>query len=81
MEAVKNGATYGRLPYQALDVIEFSTDVPDHGVRAGERGQIEALDLRTNGNEVVATVRVPYSTGQTRCRLEVNLRPETKIVS
>jgi hypothetical protein len=81
MEAVKNGATYGRLPYRALDVIEFSTDVPDHGVRAGERGQIEALDLRTNGNEVVAMVRVPYSTGQTRCRLEVNLRPETKMVS
>ncbi len=48
-------------------MIEFSTDVADHGVRAGERGQIEALDLHTNGNEVVATVRVPYSTGQTRC--------------
>jgi hypothetical protein len=74
MEAVKNGTTYGRLPYRTLDVIEFSTDVPDHGVRAGERGQIEALDLRTNGNEVVATVRVPYSTGQTRCRLEVNVQ-------
>ncbi len=41
MEAVKNGTTtHGRLPYRALDVIEFSTDVPDHGVRAGERGQI-----------------------------------------
>ena len=55
-------------------MIEFSTDVADHGFGAGERGQIEALDLRTNGNEVVATVRVSYSTGQTRYRLEVNVR-------
>jgi len=81
MEAVKNGTTHGRLPYQAFDVIELPEDVPDCGVRAGERGQIESLDLRTNGNEIVALVRVPYSTGQTRCRLEVNLRPETKILS
>ena len=75
MEAVKNGTTtHGRLPYRALDVIEFSTDVPDHGVRAGERGQIEALDLGANGHEVVAVVRVPYWTGQTPCRLEVHVR-------
>lgn len=81
MEAVKNGTTYGRFPYQALDVIELPENVPGYGVRAGERGQIETLDLRTNGNEVVAMVRVPYSTGQTRCRLEVNLRPETKVLT
>lgn len=80
MEAVKNG-TYGRLPYREVDVLTIPEDVPDHGIKAGDGGEIHTLDLRGNGNEVVALVRVPYSTGQTRCWLEVNVRPEKRILS
>jgi hypothetical protein len=55
--------------------------MPEHGVEAGSAGEIHNLDLRRNGNEVVARVRVPYSTGQTRCWLDVKVRPDGEIVS
>ena len=80
MEAMRS-ETYGRLPYREVDVMTIPEDMPEHGIKAGDGGEIHALDLRGNGNEVVALVRVPYSTGQTRCWLEVNVRPEKRILS
>ena len=80
MQAAKSD-TYGRFPYKELDVISIPGDVPEQGIKAGDGGEIHALDLRANGNEVVALVRVPYSTGQTRCWLEVNVRPGRRILS
>ena len=80
MEAARN-RTHGRFPYREIDVLAIPGDVPEHGIKAGDGGEIHALDLRGNGNEVVALVRVPYSTGQTRCWLEVNVRPGRRILS
>lgn len=74
MRNMKSG-TYGRLPYTALDVMPVPGDVPVLGIGAGEGGQIQSLDLRRNGTELVALVRVPYSTGQTRGLLEVPVPP------
>ena len=79
-QPTKNG-TYGRLAYSRLDVMDLPGSLPEQGIPAGSTGEIHKLDLVRNGNEVVARVRVPYSTGQTRCWLDVKLRPDGGIIS
>ena len=74
MDATK-GTTHERLPYTALDVMPVPGEVPTLGIGAGEGAQIQSLELRRNGTELVALVRVPYSTGQTRGLLEVPVPP------
>lgn len=81
MQHSTKSGTYGRLAYSRLDVMDIPGSMPEQGVLAGSTGEIHKLDLRRNGSEVVARVRVSYSTGQTRCWLDVKLRPDGGIVS
>ncbi|HET7478057.1 MAG TPA: hypothetical protein VFJ72_00935 [Rubrobacteraceae bacterium] len=69
----------GRSLYVERDLIPIPEDLPAIGVAAGDEGLITALDLRNN--EVVALVQVSYSTGQPRGLVEMNVKPEERVLS
>ncbi len=60
------------------DVITLPEDIPELGAKKGDPGTIQSLDFRGDNN-VVAVVKVPFSTGQTRGRVEMNILPEEKV--
>lgn len=65
--------------YQEHDLIPIPDDIPELGIARGDTGVVKDLDLRND--TVVATVMTYYSTGHKRGLVEMNVRPETKVVS
>jgi hypothetical protein len=61
------------------DLISIPEDVPDLEVERGDKGIICELVLLNDS--VTAFVEVPYSTGQTRGWVLVEIMPETKVLS
>jgi hypothetical protein len=60
--------------YEELDVIEIPSDVPEIGVRAGERGTIVDMSGDTLTVEVVAP------SGKTRGIIDMVLNPHPRVV-
>ena len=71
--------TSTRLIHQEHGRIPFPEDVPALGVRAGEEGVIRNLTYLRN--TVFALVMVPYSTGQPKGWVVVELKPHLKVHS
>ncbi len=69
----------GRLVYQVHDQISVPEDVPVLGVEKGDEGIIRELIL--HNHTVTAFVEVPYSTGQTRGWILMEIMPEEKVSS
>ncbi len=65
--------------YCAHDRASIPADIPELGVRRGDEGIVEDLDLRNNS--VFASVRVYRSTGQTKGVVEMQVRPRQEVVS
>ena len=65
--------------YTTYDRAPIPGDIPELGVKEGDEGVIESLDLRNNN--VFASVRVYRSTGQTRGMVEMQVRPRQEVVS
>ena len=68
-----------RLVYQVHDLIPIPEDVPALEIRKGDEGIIHELVLHNDG--VTAFVEIPYSTGQTRGWIFVEIMPEEKVLS
>ena len=65
--------------YIEHDRISIPRDIPELGVSRGDAGLVKGLTLR---NEIVtASVRVDYSTGQTRGWVEMTIKPDERVVS
>ena len=69
----------GRLVYKEHDLIPIPEGIPALGLKKGNEGLIQTLSLRND--EVVALVKISYSTGQTRGWIEMNITPAEKILS
>ena len=65
--------------YCAHDRAPIPGDIPELGIKRGDEGVVEALDLRNNN--VFASVRVYRSTGQTRGMVRMQVRPRQEVVS
>lgn len=65
--------------YTRYDRAPIPEDIPELGVKKGDEGVVEDLDLRNNN--VFASVRVYRSTGQTSGMVEMQVRPRQEIVS
>lgn len=65
--------------YQEHDLLQIPQAVPELGIAEGDRGLVKDLSLRNE--TVMASVRIDYSTGQTRGWVEMMVRPEERIVS
>lgn len=65
--------------YQEHDLIPIPEDIPQLGISRGDTGVVK--DLNLHNDTVVATVRTYYSTGHERGLVEMNIRPETKVIS
>lgn len=68
-----------RLVYQVHDLIRIPEDVLALEVREGDEGIIREIVL--HNSSVTAFVEVPYSTGQTRGWILVEIMPEEKVLS
>lgn len=69
----------GRLVYQEHDLISIPEDVPSLEVERDDEGIVRELVLLNEG--VTAFVEVPYSTGQTRGWVLMQVMPEEKVLS
>ena len=69
----------GRLVYQEHDLISIPEDVPGLEVERDDEGIVRELVLLNEG--VTAFVEVPYSTGQTRGWVLMQVMPEEKVLS
>ncbi|MCA1718877.1 MAG: hypothetical protein LC781_19310 [Actinobacteria bacterium] len=67
------------LVYEVRDLISIPEDVPALEVERGDQGIIRELVLLNDS--VTAFVEIPYSTGQTRGWILVEIMPETKVLS
>jgi hypothetical protein len=67
------------LVYQVHDLIFIPEDVPGLAIEKGDEGVIRELVLLNES--VAAFVEVPYSTGQTRGWILVEVMPEEKVLS
>ncbi len=65
--------------YYEYDVVAIPEDIPELKIREGDTGIVENLDLRNN--TLFASVRVYRSTGQTKGKVEMQVRPLQEIVS
>ena len=65
--------------YCAHDRAPIPGDIPELGIKRGDEGVVEALDLRNNN--VFASVRVYRSTGQAKGTVEMQVRPRQEVVS
>jgi hypothetical protein len=70
----------GRLAYQEHDLISIPEDVPALEVERDDEGIVRELIL-LNDKVVTAFVEVPYSTGQTRGWVLMQIMPEEKVLS
>lgn len=61
------------------DLVAIPADIPDLGVRAGDKGIVRGLDL--HDNTVVASVRVDYSTRQPRGWVIMETKPTSRVLS
>jgi hypothetical protein len=68
-----------RPTYKELDRIPMPEDVSELGVRKGDEGIIENLDLRND--QVIARVRIPRSTGQAKGYVALKVLPEQQVLS
>lgn len=69
----------GRSLYVERDLILIPEDLPDIGVAGGDEGLI--TDLKLQNDNVIALVQVSYSTGQPRGWVEINVKPEERVLS
>ncbi len=69
-----------RLVYQVHDLIPIHEDIPALEVKKGDKGIIRELVLLHN-DSVTAFVEVPYSTGQTRGWIVMEIMPTEKVLS
>jgi hypothetical protein len=65
--------------YQEHDVIPIPEDIPQLGVKKGDEGVIEDLNLRDN--TVEASVRVYHSTRQAKGLVSLKIRPEEEVLA
>jgi hypothetical protein len=65
--------------YVEHDRIEIPRDIPRLGVSCGDAGLVK--DLTLDNETVTASVRVDYSTGQTRGWVRMTVKPEARVVS
>ncbi|CAA9427909.1 MAG: hypothetical protein AVDCRST_MAG80-362 [uncultured Rubrobacteraceae bacterium] len=68
-----------QLVYEVRDLISVPENVPALEVERGDVGIIRELVLLNDS--VTAFVEIPYSTGQTRGWILVEIMPETKVLS
>jgi hypothetical protein len=61
------------------DLVAIPADIPALGVRAGDKGIVRGLDLHDNA--VVASVRVDYSTHQPRGWVDMEIKPDSRVLS
>ncbi|MDP8950785.1 MAG: hypothetical protein M3N18_00815 [Actinomycetota bacterium] len=79
MEAPTRGRS-GQLVYQVHDLISIPEDVPALEIKKGDEGIVRELVFLYNGS-VTAFVEVPYSTGQTRGWVVMEITPTEKVLS
>ena len=68
-----------RPVYYEYDRIAIPSAIPELGVKQGEQGIVE--DLKYHNNTVFACVRVYRSTRETEGMVEMEVRPEEKVLS
>lgn len=69
----------GTPRYQEHDLVPICEDIPRLGVRRGDEGVIEDLDLRND--TVVARLKIYRSTRQLKGLVEMRIRPSEEVVS
>ncbi len=67
------------LVYEVRDLISIPEDVPELEIEKGDEAIIRELVLLNES--VTAFVEIPYSTGQTRGWILLEIMPETKVLS
>jgi hypothetical protein len=68
-----------RPAYQEYEVIPIPTDIPELGVKQGDEGMIENLNL--SHETVVASVRVYHSTRRSKGMVDMRIKPGEEVVS
>lgn len=68
-----------RLVYSELDLVPVPEVIPGLGVEKGDECLIQTLELRNE--DIVALLKVAYSTGRTRGWIEMKVAPEEKVLS